>query len=179
MSETVDHTGKVPLTVYVDPPPKGREWHEKWLYNALDPEINQYVVHVEWRLRPIVSATVTLEGIPRRDAELIVKYWANESADDINSRLAASARAALARKPELLCGKLFADCACLYGTSCEHDRNCTRPLGHKEPHAEVKPCPVMVCGLRQTACYSDEPDRCLDRRPCKHKDGEGHGGGHE
>ena len=99
MSETVDHTGKVPLTVYVDPPPKGREWHEKWLYNALDPEINQYVVHVEWRLRPIVSATVTLEGIPRRDAELIVKYWANESADDINSRLAASARAALARKP--------------------------------------------------------------------------------
>ena len=40
-----------------------------------------------------------------------------------------------------------------------------------------KPCPVMVCGLRQTACYSEEPDRCLDRRPCKHS--EGHGGEHE
>ena len=40
-----------------------------------------------------------------------------------------------------------------------------------------KPCPVMVCGLRQTACYSEEPDRCLDRRPCKLI--EGHGGEHE
>ena len=158
---TNPNTGKVPLTVYVDPPPDGKEWHEKWLYNALDPEINQYVVHVEWRLRPVVSATVMVE-MTREDAEVIAdRFQRGHYTNAAESRMAEAFTVALARKP---CGRKDWHTA--------HD-DCNGRLPNR------KPCPVMVCGLRQTACYSDEPDRCLDRRPCKHKDGEGHGGGHE
>ena len=126
-------------------------------------------------LRPIVPATVMVE-MTRKDVEYFSRldYSSGEY-----QRLSIAARAALARKPEPLCGKLFADCTCVYGTSCEHDRNCTRLLGHEWPHADRKPCPVMVCGtFSATVCHNaEEPQRCLNRRPCKHD--EGHGGEHE
>ena len=178
MSDTVD------VTVKLKRPPDGMEWK----VSEFIPQREYYagkLVTIEAVLRPIVPATVMVE-MPREDAEYCagLSLYGSRGVPDnggaeSHDAMILACRAALARKPEPLCGKLFADCACVHGISCQHDRNCTRPLGHKEPHAEVKPCPVMVCGLRQTACYSDEPDRCLDRRPCKHKDGEGHGGGHE
>ena len=51
-----------------------------------------------------------------------------------------------------------------------------------------KPCPVMVCPDSEglfTLCEAsqrfcrDDHINYRDRRPCKHKDGEGHGGEHE
>ena len=42
-----------------------------------------------------------------------------------------------------------------------------------------RPCPVMVCALyggKSRDCWRKDTH---DQRPCKHKDGEGHGGEHE
>ena len=116
-------------------------------------------------LRPIVSATVMVE-MTREDAEYHASWTGGSNIAIL--RLAVSARAALARKPY---------------PQFDPAKHVDPTLGPDEVRLDGKvyklklPCPVMVCGLRQTACYSDEPERCLDRRPCKHS--EGHGGEHE
>ena len=175
---TNPNTGKVPLTVYVDPPPEGMAWKQDARFATGDE-----VLMVGLRSRPIVPATVMVE-IRGELAERVraTKLITLPSDDELELRGAimmglANARAALARKPELLCGKLFADCTCVYGTSCEHDRNCTRPLGHEGPHADRKPCPVMVCALyggKSKDCWRKDTH---EQRPCKLS--EGHGGAHE
>ena len=160
MSDTVDHTGKVPLTVWVDPPPEGKERHAIFQGFMADGAESWMLV-----LRPIMPATVMVE-MTREDAEYHASWTGGSNIAIL--RLAVSARAALARKPY---------------PQFDPAKHVDPTLGPDEVRLDGKvyklklPCPVMVCGLRQTACYSDEPERCLDRRPCKHS--EGHGGEHE
>ena len=167
---TNPNTGKVPLTVWVDPPPEGQEWYQEsrgWI-------VGEFLVH--FVLRPIVPATVMVENL-RADVEFyaqcqMIGTMENPANNPLDRHIAAC-RAALARKPEALCRDCqYPEEAHSAGDRARLDFNVCRRFT-----LERKPCPVMVCGLRQTACYSDEPDRCLDRRPCKLA--EGHGGEHE
>ena len=58
---TNPNPGKVPLTVYVDPPPEGMEWYEHWYRNAGQGE--DAVALRQFKLRPIVPATVKEKGL--------------------------------------------------------------------------------------------------------------------
>ena len=96
--------GQVLLTVWVDPPPEGMEWK----VSEFIPQREYYagkMVTLEAVLRPIVPATVMVE-MTREDAKDHAKRCDRHGADlrECNllfkeCRLAAAARAALARKP--------------------------------------------------------------------------------
>ena len=158
---TNPNTGKVPLTVYLPATKEGEEWHQMFV------TVDEKVAAVSWELRPIVPATVTLEGILREDAEFLKNLYNRIPTypfQDNAFRVAAAARAALARKPE-------SPCRYCGRAEQQHDSNiCT---GYE---ARSKPCPVMVC--RKT---DDSFGECIDasvrgcrsqiRRPCKHYEG--------
>ena len=99
MSDTVDHTGKVPLTVWVDPPPEGKERHAIFQGFMADGAESWMLV-----LRPIMPATVMVE-MTREDAEKRAAFCSNHEYRDcidplfLVCRERAAARAALARKP--------------------------------------------------------------------------------
>ena len=101
----------VDVTVKLKRPPEGMEWK----VSEFIPQREYYagkMVTIEAVLRPIVPATVTLEGILREDAEDIAKKCGGYE-NSILDRLASSARAALARKPE----------AAKRCPNCEHDHS--------------------------------------------------------
>ena len=183
MSDTVEACdGKVPLTVWVDPPPEGMAWKQDARFATGDE-----VLMVGLRARPIVPATVMVEML-RDDAGWVESQCRpsdlGQAVSDRAVRVANTMRAALARKPEAesRCGYMYS----FHGNDWHSNSllcqrygctPCTRPLGHKEPHAEVKPCPVMVCALhggKSKDCWRKDTH---DQRPCKHY--EGHGGEHE
>ena len=164
---TNPNTGKVPLTVWVDPPSNGVEWIS--VLERLDSEDKMVVV---FRRRPIAPATVMVEMEPR-DAEFLAELMYATTPQ--SQRIKAAARTALARKREPLC------------RNCKYPEE-AHPLGDRARESwnvcsrfepDRKPCPVMVC-----INLSSQFVKCHDggashpgRRPCKLE--AGHGGEHE
>ena len=161
MSETVDVTVRLPR------PPEGMGWEVRGQRPAAGAG---NAIDVTIVLRPIVPATVTLEGIPRSLAEELTR---TDFGYQVLYEIQKAARAALARKPETLCRK------CGYSAGA-HATGEEGPLDGNVCHkftSDRKPCPVMVCAL-----YGGKSKDCWrkdihEQRPCKHS--EGHGGEHE
>ena len=164
---TNPNTGKVSMTVWVDPPPEGQEWYQEsrgWI-------VGEFLVH--FVLRPIVPATVMVENL-RADVEFyaqcqMIGTMENPANNPLDRHIAAC-RAALARKPLCRdCG--YPEQAHATGEEGPLDGNVCRRFT-----LERKPCPVMVCPMgREINGY-----HCCDRevrRRCKHE--AGHGGAHE
>ena len=182
---TNPNTGKVSMTVWVDPPPEGMAWKQDARFATGDE-----VLMVGLRARPIVPATVMVT-LPGDLAERVraLKLTTFPSDDEMQLRGAimmglANARAALARKPDSRCGYMYSPSSDDWHSNCPDCRGsgctrCVESLGHVGPHAEVKPCPVMVCTWPSSGTTECRNPDCHIRRPCKHKGGEGHGGEHE
>ena len=169
---TNPNTGKVPLTVYVDPPPEGMEWFTSHTDTYQE---GRYKV-AGFQLRPIVPATVMVE-MTREDWEDI---FSNIPLchDSSESRLRDSIFAALARKPY---------------PQFDHVKHVDPTLAPDEIKVDGEvyklklPCPVMVCRMngltlfvicnKYEECSTEWPGEHRDRRPCKLS--EGHGGEHE
>ena len=175
---TDPNTGKVPLTVWVDPPPVGMRWER------LDESPPGDLISVDFALRPIVPATVMVT-LPGDLAERVraLKLTTFPSDDEMQLRGAimmglANARAALARK--WVCDSFV--CTEDYEHGCRtiaHSRKVCDLVDSGRHHTDRKPCPVMVHPWGTTKALLCEDPTDPDRRPCKHKDGEGHGGEHE
>ena len=180
---TNPNTGKVSMTVWVDPPPEGMAWKQDARFATGDE-----VLMVGLRARPIVPATVMVT-LPGDLAERVraLKLTTFPSDDEMQLRGAimmglANARAALARKPDSRCGYMYSPSSDDWHSNCPDCRGsgctrCVESLGHVGPHAEVKPCPVMVYENTNSHLCGDPNDCHLYRRPCKLA--QGHGGEHE
>ena len=197
----------VDVTVKLTRPPEGMEWQIREPVPQREYYAGKMVT-IEAVLRPIVPATVMVGKLTAdelRVAELLADayiafcqldtYHPQETADMTNaihsaqqiimSRLAVRVhpdvfhRAALARKPEPLCRDCgYPEQAHATGEEGPLDGNVCRRFT-----LWGKPCPVMVCRINGLLFYGTCGNQLycthLDRRPCKHKDGEGHGGEHE
>ena len=135
---TNPNTGKVPLTIWVDPPPKGMEWK----VSEFIPQREYYagkMVTIEAVLRPIQPATVMVE-MTREDAEWIKRNDGSMTTHHRNGLVAAIA-AALARKPDAkpcpvmvhlpISGSRFAVCINEYDKT---RRPCKLAEGHGGEH---------------------------------------------
>ena len=149
MTDTFD------VTVKLKRPPEGMEWQIR----EPVPQREYYagkMVTIEAVLRPIVPATVMVE-IRGELAERVraTKLTTLPSDDELELRGAimmglANARAAIARKPDSRCGYMYSSHGNDWHTNCPDCRGsgctrCIKSLGHEDPHADRKPCPVMVC----------------------------------
>ena len=148
-----------------------------WMADALRESKNAAYWRAKYEAtQPAVPATVMVE-MARTLADRIV---ANKDAN--YNELVWAVRAAIVRR--WVCDSFV--CTEDYEHGCRtiaHNRKVCDLVDSGHHHMARKPCPVMVCpvslkGTFDQRCYGDH----WDRRPCKHKDGEGHekdGSAHE